>query len=159
MFQHIEFEELPSAHPVATFNGFWRQAAGENNVAPWSSFDAADHPRILPWVMLFKYDDAVDGEGSSLRCTVCGSGCTNLFGFSYQGRLIGEDLPPGEAAYRRDEFERVTSGIGALFSRAHLPFPNREKVSVFRGVFPFTSNEHGVDRIMIVVAEIGHEVT
>ena len=159
MFEPIEIEELPPAHPVATFNGFWRREAGENNMAPWSSFDAADHPRILPWLMLFKYDDAENGTCSRLRCTVCGSGCTTLYGFSYQGRLVGEDLLPGEAAYQRDEFERVTSGFGALFTRAHLPNPNREKVSVYRGAFPFTSDGHGVDRIMIVVATISHEVT
>ena len=159
-FENVEIGDIPGAHPVVIFHDFWRGAAdGNGGVAPWARFDAADHPRILPWVLLLKREDGPAPDELTLRYAVCGTGCTELFGFSYQGKLFGESLPPDAVARRREEFDRVVSGSGPLFSRAHLPIPDRQAVQVYRGVFPFSSDGNGVDRIMVVIAKAGLELS
>lgn len=149
----VDLSEVPAAHPVAVFQRFWLKAAGAEAWAPWAAFDPAEHPAILPWVLLLRREAAADGnEAPSWRYTVCGTGCTALFGFSYQGKLFGEDLPPDAAAERMVEFERAISGQGAQFSAARLPIPGKDFVKILRGVFPFASRPGEVDRLFVVLA-------
>lgn len=149
----VELSEIPADHPVAAFHRFWAQAADGGPSAPWSSFDATHHSAILPWVLLLRREDPQEAGGAAgWRYTVCGTGCTALFGFSYQGKLFGEDLPPDAAAERMAEFERAINGQGAQFSATRLPIPGKDFVRVFRGVFPFTSGGRGVDRLFVVLA-------
>ena len=50
------------------------------------------------------------------------------------------------------EFDRVVAGAGPLFFDSHLPIPTREFVRVLRGIFPFSTQEGEVDRLLIIVA-------
>ena len=133
-------------------------------VCPWDRFDPVDHPRMLPWIILLKreHGPSITG-GARLRYAVCGTGITELFGFSNQGNLFGENLPPETVVHYRDEFERVMAGSGPIFSRTELPVPGRDFYDVYRGVFAFTSangaggfgngNEApAVDRICVILA-------
>lgn len=151
--REIPLTELPSAHPAAVFFRFWEQAAEGRAWAPWSSFDAVDHPSILPWVLLLKREPAETGSGEmQWRYAVCGTGCTELFGFSYQGKLFGAGMPAEAAAKRLAEFQRVGDGEGPLFFDSHLPIPTREFVRVLRGIFPFSTGGGVIDRLFVVVA-------
>ena len=150
---------MPEHHPVSIFYAFWREAAAGKPVAPWARFDAADHPKILPWVILIKREDCDTGaEGFDLRYAVCGTGCTELFGASYEGKLFGTDMSPEDVARRRAEIDDVMSGSGPLFSETDIPFPNRDYMRIFRGVFPFSTDGRTVDRIMVIVADVEREV-
>lgn len=148
----LDISAVPVDHPVAVFHRFWREAARGNTWAPWSAFDPSQHPAILPWVLLLKRESSSADASWAWRYAVCGTGCTALFGFSYQGKLFGQDLPPDAAAQRRAEFDRATSGEGPQFSHAELPIPDRDFVAVYRGVFPFAAGTDGVDRLFIVIA-------
>lgn len=153
-FRKVGLSEVPSVHPVAVFHEFWAAAAAGRSIAPWSAFDATEHPSILPWVLLLKREAAPEGGGAvQWRYAVCGTGCTNLFGFSYQGKVFGEGLPPEAAAERRAEFDRAIAGGGPQFSHTQLPIPEREFVPVFRGVFPFASSGDDVDRLFVILAD------
>lgn len=152
-FKEIEGDGIPSTHPVAVFAEFWRTAAAGAAVAPWDRFDPAEHPRILPWVLLLKTEQGPGLIGDlRLRYAVCGTGLTDLFGMSYEGKLFGEDLPPDAALRRIDEFKRVMAGSGPLFSHTELPIPGKDFHEVYRGVFAFGPDDHTVDRICVILA-------
>jgi len=149
----VALSQIPQQHPVAVFHAFWAQAAKGSTVAPWSAFDPIDHPAILPWVLLLKRESPpAAGAPPAWRYAVCGTGCTDLFGFSYQGKVFGENLPPDAAKQRMVEFERAIAGEGAQFSHTELPIPGKHFVSVFRGVFPFATQGEDVDRLFVVLA-------
>jgi len=148
--REIPLAEVPAAHPAAVFHRFWQVAAAGRRWAPWSRFDPVDHPAILPWVLLLKSEPLASGQ--RWRYAVCGTGCTDLFGFSYQGKLFGAGMPAEAAAERLAEFDRVVAGAGPLFFDSHLPIPTREFVRELRGIFPFTSEQGDIDRHFIVVA-------
>jgi hypothetical protein len=156
-FKAVALSEIPHTHPVAVFNRFWETAAAGRPVASWSAFDATEHPAILPWVLLLKREPA-DAGGVQWRYAVCGTGCTSLFGFSYQGKVFGEDMPPQAAADRMAEFDRAIAGGGPQFSHTRLPIPDRDFVPVFRGVFPFASAGEEVDCLFVVLADDGTRV-
>lgn len=156
---HIGLAELPEKHPVGVFHAFWRGVADEDEqIAPWASFDPADHPRILPWILLLKLEGVTAAGDPAWRYSVCGTGCIDLFGFSHQGKLFGEDLPPEAVAQRRAEFDRVCNGTGPLFSRTELPIAGRSSIQICRGVFPFSNGGPNVDRIVVVLAEAKLEI-
>lgn len=155
----VSLAEIPSKHPVCVFHEFWQSVADQSGlVAPWTSFDPADHPRILPWILLLKHEGASDADDPIWRYSVCGTGCIDLFGFSYQGKVFGEDLPPDAVAQRRAEFDRVCDGAGPLFSQSELPIPGRSSIEICRGVFPFSNGGQNIDRIVVVLAEAKLEI-
>lgn len=158
-FQFIDISAIPPRHPVAAFAAFWRDAADGSAFAPWSAFDAVEHPRVLPWIILLKTEDgpSIIG-GPRLRYIVCGTGLTDMLGFSYQGKLFGEDLPLDAAVRRVKEFERVMAGSGPLFSQTELPIPGKDFYEVYRGVFAFTGETGAVDRICAVIAPATLEI-
>lgn len=129
---------------------FWLRAANGEGIAPWSSFDPVDHSRVLPWIMLLRAERR-DGQ-EIFRYVVCGTGCSAIFGFSYQNKVFGENLPPEAVRRRTAEFERAREGQGPILSRTELPIEGREHVLVYRGVFAFSADGSWVDRIMVVLA-------
>lgn len=158
-FREIPLSEIPSRHPVAVFHRFWSSAAKDAAVAPWSAFDATDHPAVLPWILLLRREaDASTPEQEIWRYAVCGTGCTELFGFSYQGKVFGEDLPPEAVAQRMTEFQRARAGGGPQFSHTRLPIPDRSFLPVFRGVFPFSGEDGSVDRLLVILAKDSEQV-
>ena len=155
----VGLAELPPRHPAGVFHAFWRGVAEDStNAAPWASFDPADHPKILPWILLLKREGVAAGREAIWRYSLCGTGCIDLFGSSFQGKVLGEDLPPDLAAQRRAEFDRVSNGAGPSFSRAELPIPGRSLVRIYRGVFPFTDSGPGVERVVVILAEADFEI-
>ena len=158
-FEPIDVSAIHATHPVAVFGAFWRDAANGTAFAPWTAFDATEHPRLLPWILLLRTENGPSIVGGPrLRYAVCGTGLTDIFGFSYQGKLFGEDLPPDAAVRRVKEFERVMAGSGPLFSHTELPIPGKDFYEVYRGVFAFTGDSGGVDRICVVLAPAALEI-
>ena len=150
--QELRLEDIPSGHPVALFAEFWDQAAAGRPAPEWSAFDAVDHPKILPWVLLLKPE-----PGGVLRYAICGTGCAALFGMSFDGMEFGDGMPADAVEIRRREFARAQAGEAPLYSRASLPIEHREFIDVYRGVFPFLAADGSLQRMLVVVCPVeGH---
>lgn len=149
-YQTIDAADVPDRHPVAELRDRWRGIADAGGIAAWSRFDPLDFPHVLPWVLLLRQEEPGDPE--RLRYVVCGEGCRQIFGYTYQGKLFGEDLPVEAVARRRREFAAVRDGRGPLFSASPLPLHGREFIDVYRGVFALSSAEGVVDRYLVVLA-------
>lgn len=156
-YRAIDPSEIPALHPVAQIRDRWIELADASGIAPWDRFDPLDHPAVLPWVMLLRQDDPA--EPGLLRYAICGDGCRQTFGFSYQGKMFGEDLPPEAVRERLNEFAVIRAGRGPLYSFTPLPVSDREFIDVYRGVFGFASAGHAVDRIFVVLAPTNVRLT
>lgn len=152
-YKKISVLDLPAAHPVAVFAAFWTLAAHGRAALPWSVFDPAEHKDVLPWVLLLKREPEADPAlAQSWSYAICGTGCTELFGQSYQDKVLGESLSPLALAERQSEIAQVMAGSGPLFSHTPLPCEGREFLRVFRGVFAFAEDDGVIDRLFCVVA-------
>ena len=151
-FRAIDPQSVPPQHPVACLRDAWPAMCGPDGIVSWSSFDPLDIPQVLPWVLLLRQDDPVDP--ARLSYVICGEGCRQTFGFSYQGKTFGEDLPPSAVARRLQEFATVRAGGGPLYSETPLPVPGRDFIEVYRGVFGLSTDGEWVDRILIVIAPV-----
>ncbi len=145
----ILLDEIPTDHPVALFARFWIAAAGDRPAPEWSVFNPIEHPKILPWILLMKPE-----PGGVLRYTLCGTGCSALFGLSYEGKVFGEGLPAEAVEIRKREFARAEAGEAPVFSKGNLPIQHREYIDIFRGVFPFLAADATLQRMMVVISPV-----
>lgn len=155
-YRPIQPLEVPALHPVAQIRDVWSTLADAGGVAPWRRFDPFDHPQVLPWVMLLRQEDPADPD--RLRYAVCGDGCRQTFGFSYQGKRFGEGLPDEAVTSRLAEFAAIRAGRGPIYSYTPLPLADRDFIEVYRGVFGFRSEGEAVDRYLIVLAPVNVRV-
>lgn len=152
-YRRLSLQDIPEAHPVAVFSGFWSSLAGKGALVPWSAFDPSEHKELLPWLLLLKRSAGSDPAVSrSWRYAVCGTGCTQLFGRSSQGKVFGEGLPPSAVAERQAEIDQLVAGSGPLYSHTNVPIEGRDFVQVIRGAFPFTANGPVTDCVLFVIA-------
>lgn len=151
-FRSVEPHTIPTQHPVACLRDAWLDLCGPDGVVAWSRFDPLEFPQVLPWVMLLRQDDPADP--ATLNYAICGEGCRQTFGFSYQGKTFGEDLPPDAVAERLREFAEIRAGGGPLYSATPLPVPGRDFVEVYRGVFGLSTDGERIDRFLIVLAPL-----
>ena len=149
-YRSIDPSEMPGLHPVAQIRDRWHDLADGAGIAPWSRFDPLDYPSVLPWVLLLRQEDPAAPD--RLRYTICGDGCRQTFGFSFQGKVFGEDLPSDAVAQRLAEFKAVRAGRGPIYSFTPLPVSDRDFIDVYRGVFGFTVDGRNVDRFLVVLA-------
>ena len=158
-YRRLGLPDIPASHPVAIFSAFWHSAAAEGSPVPWSLFDPAEHKDILPWMLLLKRLPGADPALSqSWRYSVCGTGCTQLFGKTFQDKAFGEDLPPAAVAERQAEIDELVAGAGPLYSHTNLPIEGREFVEVTRGAFPFTANGPVLDCVLFIIARDDKEL-
>src|SRR3546814_15522740 len=115
----------------------WPTLAGAGGVASWRCFDPFDHPQVLPWVLLLRQEDPADAD--RLRYAVCGDGCRQTFGFSFQGRMFGDGLDDAVVASRMAEFAAIRDGRGPTYSFPPLPFRPDERCVGKEGVSTFRS--------------------
>ena len=91
-------------------------------------------------------------QDGGLRYELCGDGCSQTFGFSYEGMKFGEGLPPDAVETRMNEFTTARDEQKPLFSKTELPIEGREDVVVYRGVFPFLDDDGEIEGIAVVLA-------
>ncbi|HIC79452.1 MAG TPA: hypothetical protein EYP07_00605 [Kiloniellaceae bacterium] len=155
-YRSVSLAEVPPEHPVAVFAASWREAANGRGPLPWSDFDPAAHKAVLPWLLLLKREPAADPAlAQSWHYALCGTGCTELFGGNSEGKAFAEGLLPAAVAERQEELARLLDGAGPLFSHSDVPIEGREFLRVFRGAFPFASDEapeRAVDHVLYVIA-------
>ena len=152
-YRQLSLEDIPTAHPVAVFSAFWRSVAGKGGLVPWTAFDPSDHKDVLPWILLLKRAaDADPAVSKSWHYAVCGTGCTQLFGRSSQGKVFGDGLSAPAIEERQAEIDQLVAGSDPLYSHTNVPIQGRDFVQVIRGVFPFTASGRVVDCLLFVIA-------
>ncbi len=150
MYEVVDMSTIPDAHPVAVFDTSWRKLKGAGMAPDWDTFDAVEHPRILPWILLLRPE-----EDGNLRYTVCGEGTTEVYGRSMKGMVFGQHLASDLSEHFLDANERVQSTRTPLVAKTSTPIIDREFIQLFRGVFPFLAAGGALQRICVISAPVG----
>jgi hypothetical protein len=155
-YREIAAAEVPRLHPVARFSAFWHDKKGEDAVPLRANIEPTQIPSILPWLLLL---EAVEIDGAmQFRYRLTGTGCREIFGIDYTGKILGEGLTPEGAEIRRREFKRVVESGHPIYSWSELPITERDFVMVYRGVFPVSRIGDKIDQIFLVIAHEGLEL-
>jgi hypothetical protein len=155
-YREITVADVPRLHPVASFSTFWHDKKGDDAVPLRANIEPTKIPSILPWLLLL---EAVEIDGAmQFRYRLTGTGCREIFGIDYTGKVLGEGLTPEGTEIRRREFRRVMESKQPIYSWTELPIAERDFVTVFRGVFPVSRSGERVDQIFIVIAHEGLEL-
>jgi hypothetical protein len=149
-YREIESADIPGLHPVTLFSNFWFEGKGDALVPLRASIEPTRIPALLPWLLLLEVV-VIDGK-QQFRYRLSGTGCRDLFGIDYTGKILGEGLTPDGADARKHEFRKVIENGNPIYSASHLPIAERSFVNVFRGVFPVSLNGNHIDQIFVVIA-------
>jgi hypothetical protein len=82
-----------------------------------------------------------------------GTGCRDLAGADYTGRLIGEGFTPEAAAERKRELGLVCATGEPFYTCNRMPLAERDFIKVYRGVFPVSLIGDQVDQVFVVMAQ------
>lgn len=156
-YREIDITGIPERHPVRCFQGYWNSRAGAGNPPLRSQINPADIASILPWLLVLETLRFHDKR--EFRYRLAGTGCTELFGVDYTGKILGENLTPEGAEIRQKEFNSVIETCHPILSTTNLPIKAKEFISVHRGVFPITLAGSSIDQIFVVVAPTATECT
>lgn len=148
-YREYDFLDVPVKHPVGDFARHWFDRRSETGTPRIDSLEAHKLLRVVPWMMLLRSEE--DGQ---LRYEFCGDGCSSTFGFSYEGMMFGDGLPPEAVATRRKEFDVAHASKKPLFSRTELPIEGREDITVYRGVFPFVDHDGEMEGVAVILAPV-----
>lgn len=149
-YREIEAAEVPPLHPVSSFSAFWHDRKNGDAVPLRSDIEPTRIPAILPWLMIL---EVVEIEGvTRFRYRLTGTGCREIFGIDYTGKLLGEALTPEGAEIRRREFLHAIDSQRPIYSWSELPIAERNFLKVYRGVFPVSCGGERVDQIFLVIA-------
>lgn len=115
-----------------------------------ASIDPIEIPFILPWLLLL---EVVNSDGQNMfRYRLTGTGCRELFGIDFTGKMLGDDLISSGAEERFREFRKVVANSQAIYSSSNLPIADRSFINVYRGVFPVSTTGSHVDQIFVVIS-------
>jgi hypothetical protein len=156
-YREIDITGIPERHPVRCFQGYWKSRASAGNPPLRSQINPADIASILPWLLVLETLQFYDKL--EFRYRLAGTGCTELFGVDYTGKILGENLTPEGAEIRRMEFAGVVETRSPIFSTTSLPIKAKEFITVHRGVFPVSLTGSVVDQIFAVIAPTATECT
>lgn len=141
---------MPERHPARCFQSYWEARASEENPPLRNRINPADIAGILPWLLVLetlRFHDKME-----FRYRLAGTGCTELFGVDYTGKILGQNLTPEATEIRRMEFARIVETRNPIFSTTNLPIKAKEFITVHRGVFPVSLTGETVDQIFAVIA-------
>lgn len=137
-------------HPVRAFAAYWRERELAGKVPARSSINPGDIASILPWMLLLevlRFETVTE-----YRYRLAGTGCTEIFGVDYTGKMLGESMTPEGYEIRRKEFARVLQNGQPIISTTNLPIRSREFMVVHRGVFPIRASGNEIDQLFVVIA-------
>jgi len=149
-YREIQLTDIPGLHPVTLFSNFWFEGKGDALVPLRSAIEPTRIPSILPWLLLLEVV-MIDGV-QQFRYRLSGTGCRDIFGIDYTGKILGENLTPDGADARKHEFRKVIETGNPIYSSSHLPIAERSFINVYRGVFPVSVNGNHIDQIFVVIA-------
>jgi hypothetical protein len=150
-YHEVSVEEIPAEHPVRLFDTYWRSLSRVGGIPHRKEISPAGMTAdVLRWLMIL---EVVEKEGeNNFRYRLMGTGCVDLCGMDYTGRLLGDRLTPEGTSARRHEFSRVIMDCAPIYTWSELPVPDRTFLKVFRGIFPVTTNKGSVDQLFVLVA-------
>lgn len=149
-YLEVDISTISSRHPVRAFDTYWSHHAREAGVPSRSQINPSEIAGLLRWLLVLEVvPRRADIE---YRYRLAGTGCTELFGIDYTGKVLGENLTPEGAEIRRQEFGRVLENLRPIFSTSNLPIKTKEFITVHRGVFPVSASSGGADQIFVVLA-------
>ncbi len=154
-YSEIEVGTISERHPVRAFEAYWARHASETAVPPRSLINPAEIAGVLPWLMVLevlRFHSTVE-----FRYRLAGTGCTDLFGIDYTGKMLGENLTPEGTDIRRREFARVLEEGRPIISSTNLPIQSKDFIKVYRGVFPVTASGESTDQMFVVIAPLATE--
>ncbi|MDP2151072.1 MAG: PAS domain-containing protein [Parvibaculum sp.] len=149
-YLEVDISAISSRHPVRAFDTYWSHHALSAGVPSRNQINPGEIAGLLRWLLVLEVvPRRADIE---YRYRLAGTGCTELFGIDYTGKVLGENLTPEGEEIRRLEFGRVLENLRPIFSTSSLPIKTREFITVHRGVFPVSASGDGADQIFVVVA-------
>lgn len=149
-YREIEAVQVPPLHPVSCFSQFWQSTRNGAAIPLRRDIEPTRIPAILPWLMIM---EVVELDGSiQFRYRLTGTGCREIFGIDYTGKMLGEALTPEGAEIRRNEFLSIIDNRNPIYSWTELPIAERDFTKVYRGVFPVSCGGKHVDQIFLVIA-------
>lgn len=151
----VEIERVPGRHPVSVFRSHWAALAGRGSLPLRSQINPAEIAGILPWMLVL--ETLWFRREPEFRYRLAGTGCTELFGVDYTGKMLGENLTPEGAEIRRTEFAKVVENLQPIFSTTNLPIRTKDFITVHRGVFPVSLDGAKADQIFVIIAPIATE--
>lgn len=154
-YSEIEIGAISLRHPVRAFEAYWRLQAGDTAIPSRSRINPAEIAGVLPWLMVLEV--LRFPSTTEFRYRLAGTGCTDLFGIDYTGKMLGDNLTPEGADIRRKEFARVLEEGHPIISTTNLPIRSKDFIKVYRGVFPVTASGNGTDQIFVVIAPLATE--
>lgn len=146
----VPLDALDPKHPVAVYAHYHKAKQGMEDVLLKDNFDPIDLPRVIPWMLIL--DKIGRPEHPDFLYRLAGTGCREIFGIDYTGKLLGDDLPPAAADERREEILGVMESKAPSITRTEIPLAGREFITIIRGVFAVSSSGKSVDRIHIIIA-------
>ncbi|MAM93630.1 MAG: hypothetical protein CMI61_03180 [Parvibaculum sp.] len=148
-YHEIDIEGVPERHPVNAFHSHWAALAADR-LPRRSQINPAEITGALPWMLVLEM--LRDRKKTEFRYRLAGTGCTELFGVDYTGKMLGENLTQEGAEIRRKEFTHVANTLEPVFSTTNLPIKTKDFITVHRGVFPVSLHGDTADQIFVIVA-------
>jgi len=150
-YREISIDEIPAGHPVRLFDAYWKSLPKTGNAPSRKDITPAGiTASILRWMMVL---EVVDIAGKTeFKYRLMGTGCVELCGMDYTGRLLGDRLTEAGTTARKSEFTRLMQDFTPIYTWSELPVPDRTFINVYRGVFPVTSSDGEVDQMFLVIA-------
>jgi len=150
-YREVSIAEIPDRHPVKVFDAYWRSLPKTGGVPHRTDITPSGiTPAVLRWMMVMEVVE-IDGK-TEFKYRLMGTGCVELAGMDYTGRILGDRLTPAGTAARKLEFNRVMGTHAPVYTWSELPVPDRTFINVFRGVFPVTASDGKVDQIVLLIA-------
>lgn len=146
----VDIETVPGSHPVSAFCNHWSSLARGGSLPNRNQINPAEIAGILPWMLVL--ETLRFRSSPEFRYRLAGTGCTELFGVDYTGKMLGDNLTPEGAEIRRAEFARVLDTLQPIFSTTNLPIKTKDFIKVHRGVFPVSVSGESADQIFVIIA-------
>lgn len=146
----IDIAMLGRQHPVRAFAAYWHERESDGTVPARSSINPGEITSILPWMLVLevlRFETVTE-----YRYRLAGTGCTEIFGVDYTGKMLGESMTPEGYEIRRKEFARVLDSRQPIISTTNLPIKSREFMTVHRGVFPIRASGNEIDQLFVIIA-------
>jgi len=130
-YARASLNDVPDAHPVRSFDRYYRIRRGRDGVLDRARLDPLDIPDLMPWLQFFE-EEAPD----RFRYRLMGTEVVRMIGADFTGDYLGRDISEEVRETRLAEFHAALERGEPVFSTSRLPHRHRDFLIVYRGIFP-----------------------
>ena len=146
----IEYVELPRDSSVLELEHYRRSLATTDQLPSRSQVDPSNiTPSLLPWI--FMVDVLNDDAQPDYRYRLAGTSNVQLVGRDPTGKLASSIFGEHDKAFMMETFHVTIREKQPTYWHAAVPHDQHEFVTVYRGIFPLSSDGENVD-ILIAAA-------